>query len=85
MKVVRSFCPQASIEGVNTPVVVFNTQDVRFQEIEKVRNSSELTDKILSPGTLLCDAGQHRELAFRYLERPENMLATDAQFLLIRK
>ena len=26
----------------------------------------------------MCDAGQHRELALRYLENPVNVLATDA-------
>ena len=78
MKVVNSFRAQGYIEGVNTPVVVFNTQDARFQDIHKVRKSAALIEEIVSTGTMLCDAGQHRELAFRYLERPENMLPTDA-------
>ena len=57
MKVVSSFRAQGYLEGVNTPVVVFNTQDARFQEINKVRKSPALIQEIVSSGTLVCDAG----------------------------
>ena len=78
MKVVNSFRAQGFIRGVNTPVVVFNTPDPKFENIEVVRNSPELILEIVTSGTLMCDAGQHRELALRYLENPVNVLATDA-------
>ena len=77
MKVVNSFQAQGFIKGVNTPVVVFNTSDTRFDNIEVVRNSPELMAEIVTNGTLLCDAGQHREMALRYLEQPENKLPSD--------
>ena len=77
MKVVNSFRAQGFIKGVNTPVVVFNTSDNRFDNIEVVRNSPELMAEIVTNGTLLCDAGQHREMALRYLEQPENKLPSD--------
>ena len=39
MKVVNSFRAQSYIKGVNIPVVVFNTSDPRFNDIQIVRNS----------------------------------------------
>ena len=77
MKVVKSIRAQGYITGVNTPVVVFNTTDARFADIDVVRKTPSLIEEIVQTGTLLCDAGQHRELAFRYLEQADNKLPTD--------
>ena len=78
MKLVNSFRAQEFIRGVNTPVVLFNTLVPRFKNIEVVRKSLEMIEEIVTSGTLICDAGQHRELVLSYLEDPVNALATDA-------
>ena len=61
MKVVKSMRAQGYIQGVNTPAVVFNTTDSHFQDIDVVRKSPNLIQEIVTTGTLLCDAGQHRK------------------------
>ena len=48
-----------------------------FDDIEVVRSTPVLIEEIVTTGTLLCDADQHRELAFRCLEIPANHLPTD--------
>ena len=77
MKVVNNFRAQGYIKGVNTPVVVFNTSDPQFDDIEIVRNSPALIAEIVSYGSLLCDAGQHRELVLGYSDQPKNKLPSD--------
>ena len=53
----KSMRAQGYIQGVNTPVMVFNTTDSRFQDIDVVRKSPNLIQEKVTTGTLLCDAG----------------------------
>ena len=46
-----------------------------------MRKSPNLIHEIVMTGGLLCNAGQHRELAFQYLEMPANKLPTDQPVL----
>ena len=41
-----------------------------------------MIEKIVRKGTLRCNSGQHRELAFTYLEMNEHKLPTDEPVLL---
>ena len=63
--VVNSIRAQGFILGINTPVLEYNTTDPRLEAIEIVRKSPALIQEIVNTGTLMCDAGQHTELAFR--------------------
>ena len=67
-----------NVLSVGLTFLWFNTPDPKFENIEVVSNSPEWIHEIVTSRTLMCDAGQHRELALRYLENAVNVLATDA-------
>ena len=51
---------------MDTPVVVFNPTNPKFQEIKKVRQSSEYAQEIVETSKMF-KAGQNGEREIRYL------------------